>query len=135
MIKRISATLAVLIATGSFAHFALTDEGQWTPDQIQSLNLRRAGLRIPVRDIFNPGGPGIHEATVRLGGGTGEFVSPDGLIMTNHHVAFGAVARIATVENDYITDGYLATSRDEEIQARGIRRVCSRCMKTLPIVY
>lgn len=119
MIKRICVTLAALIATGSFAHFALTDEGQWTPDQIASLNLRRAGLRIPVKEIFNPGGPGIHEATVRLGGGTGEFVSPDGLIMTNHHVAFGAVAQIATVENDYITDGYLATSREQEIQARG----------------
>ncbi|MFC1628349.1 S46 family peptidase, partial [Gemmatimonadota bacterium] len=62
---------------------------------------------------------GIHESILLLGGGTGEFVSADGLIMTNHHVAFGAVARIATAENDYITDGYLAETRADEIQALG----------------
>ena len=119
MTKRLSAALVALFVIGTAAHFAFTDEGQWTPDQIGRLNLDRAGLRIPVRQIFNPGGPGLHEATLRLGGGTGEFVSPDGLIMTNHHVAFGAVARIATAERDYITDGYLARTRAEEIQARG----------------
>jgi len=119
MAKRISATLVALAAIGISTHLSFTDEGQWTPDQIERLNLRRAGLRIPVSQVFNPGGPGIHEATLRLGGGTGEFVSPDGLIMTNHHVAFGAVARIATAEHDYITDGYLARTQDEEIQARG----------------
>lgn len=119
MVKRLTTTILALAAIGAGAHFAFTDEGQWTPDQIGRLNLRRAGLRIPVEQIFNPGGPGIHEATLRLGGGTGEFVSPDGLIMTNHHVAFGAVASIATAEQDYITDGYLARTREEEIRARG----------------
>jgi len=101
------------------AGLALTDEGQWTPDSLEKLNLRRAGLRIPTARVFNPGGEGIHEAVLLLGGGTGEFVSADGLIMTNHHVAFGAVARISTAEQDYITDGYYARSPAEEIQARG----------------
>ncbi|MFO7767781.1 MAG: S46 family peptidase [bacterium] len=80
--------------------------------------MERAGLEIPVDEVFNPGG-GNHKAVLLLGGGTGEFVSPDGLIMTNHHVAFGAVARIATAEEDYITDGCYAAAREEEIPARG----------------
>jgi len=116
--RLLAVTTALLIVAGA-AHFAFTDEGQWTPDRIGQLNLRQAGLRIPVSSVFNPGGEGIHEAILLLGGGTGEFVSSDGLIMTNHHVAFGAVARIATAENDYITDGYLAGTRGEEIPARG----------------
>jgi len=58
-------------------------------------------------------------AVVHLGGGTGEFVSPDGLILTNHHVAFGALQRAATKEKDYIQDGFIAWSKQEEIQAKG----------------
>lgn len=119
MLKRTAKAVMVLLIISITAHIAITDEGQWTPDQIGKLNLRRAGLKIGVNQVFNPGGPGIHEATLLLGGGTGEFVSPDGLIMTNHHVAFGAVARIASAEQDYITDGYLARTREEEIRAQG----------------
>jgi hypothetical protein len=119
MLKRLTVVGAALLAVAAGAHFALTDEGQWTPDQIARLDLRRAGLRIPVNQVFNPGGAGIHEAVILLGGGTAEFVSPEGLIMTNHHVAFGAVARIATAEEDYITDGYLARTPAEEIRAQG----------------
>jgi len=119
MRKRLSPFVIATLLLGLTAGLALTDEGQWTPDMIGELNLRRAGLRIPTSQVFNPGGPGIHEAVLLLGGGTGEFVSSDGLIMTNHHVAFGAVASIATTENDYIADGYYAASQAEEIQARG----------------
>jgi len=119
MVKRSVSAIFALLFIAVASHYALTDEGQWTPDRIGQLNLRQAGLRIPVSQVFNPGEAGIHEAILLLGGGTGEFVSTDGLIMTNHHVAFGAVARIATAENDYITDGYLAETRTDEIQARG----------------
>jgi hypothetical protein len=119
MIKRVATSFLALLFVSAAVHFALTDEGQWTPDQIAQLNLRRAGLRIPVDQVFNPGGAGIHEAVILLGGGTAEFVSAEGLIMTNHHVAFGAVARIATEERDYITDGYYARTPEEEIPARG----------------
>lgn len=119
MVKRLGSAAISLLILATASHFAFTDEGQWTPDRIGRLNLRQAGLRIPVSRVFNPGGTGIHEAILLLGGGTGEFVSADGLIMTNHHVAFGAVARIATAENDFITDGYLAKTRSDEIQAHG----------------
>jgi hypothetical protein len=87
MLRRIGGLLASLLFVATAAHFAFTDEGQWTPDQIHLLGLNRAGLQIPVDQVFNPGGPGIHEAVILLGGGTAEFVSPNGLIMTNHHVA------------------------------------------------
>ncbi len=119
MRKQLTVLTAALLLAVSGAHFVLTDEGQWTPDMIHRLDLPAAGLQIPVEQVFNPGGPGIHEAVILLGGGTAEFVSADGLIMTNHHVAFGAVARIATAENDYITDGYYAETPAMEIPARG----------------
>jgi len=103
----------------SFSLNILTaDEGMYTPDTIKKLNLEKKGLKIPVEDIFNPPNPGLYEAVIKLGA-TAEFVSPDGLILTNHHVAFGSVARISTPEKDYITDGFLAKSKDEEIKAIG----------------
>ncbi|MDH7575119.1 MAG: S46 family peptidase [Candidatus Saccharicenans sp.] len=58
-------------------------------------------------------------AVVNLGGGTGEFVSSEGLILTNHHVAFGAIQRASSKENDYITNGFLAMTREQEIPAQG----------------
>jgi hypothetical protein len=55
-------------------------------------------------------------AIVSLGGGTSEFVSSQGLILTNHHVAFGAIQRASSEENDYIQNGFIAWTKEEEIQ-------------------
>jgi hypothetical protein len=95
------------------------DEGMWLPHQMSGLNLTAQGLKMNSDDLYRKDGTGLMSAIVNLGGGTGEFVSADGLILTNHHVAFGALQRASTKEEDYIKNGFLAVTRAEEIQAPG----------------
>ena len=103
----------------SMVGFAFADEGMWTMDQIDKLNLHKKGLKIPLEEVYNNDGTSLFNAIVNLGGGTSEFVSSNGLILTNHHVAYGAVQRASTQGTDYLTDGFLANSPEEEIQAPG----------------
>jgi hypothetical protein len=96
-------------------------EGMWLPHQLPESVMREMhdmGLELTKDEIYNASGTGIANAVVKLGA-TGSFVSEDGLILTNHHVAFGAVQRISTPEMNYIEDGFLAKSRDEEVPAYG----------------
>jgi len=94
------------------------DEGMWPISEIGKLDLRSKGLEISTNEIFNPDGLSLIHAVVQVGA-TGSFVSKDGLIITNHHVAYGAVQAASTEEKDYIKHGFLARDRSEEIQARG----------------
>ncbi|MBP1659965.1 MAG: dipeptidyl-peptidase 7, partial [Candidatus Aminicenantes bacterium] len=77
------------------------------------------GLQMDPGNLYRTDGTGLMSAVVNLGGGTGEFVSPEGLVLTNHHVAYGAIQRASSKENDYITNGFLAKTRAEEIPAQG----------------
>ncbi len=95
------------------------DEGMWMPHQMKDLDLKALGLKMNPDDLYKKDGTGLMSAIVNLGGGTGEFVSGEGLILTNHHVAFGAIQRAASKEHDYIEDGFLARTRAEEIRAQG----------------
>ena len=99
----------------------LAQEGMWLLNQIDQLNLDKKGLEISTSAIYNKDKPALYNAVVQIGGGTGSFVSPDGLIITNHHVAFGALQRASTAETDYLSNGFTAKSRIEEIQAPGYR--------------
>ncbi|OLE55430.1 MAG: hypothetical protein AUG51_02935 [Acidobacteria bacterium 13_1_20CM_3_53_8] len=99
---------------------AFGDEGLFLPDSIASLpmdRLAQRGLKIKASDIYNPAGGGLADAVVILPGGTGEFVSAEGLILTNHHIAFDALVAASTPQHDYGTDGYVAHSRAEEMKA------------------
>lgn len=109
----------LLVGILMFPLFVLADEGMWMPHQMRMLNLQELGLKMNPDDLYKKDGTGLMSAVVNLGGGTGEFVSPDGLILTNHHVAFGAIQRASSKEHDYITNGFLARSREEEIPAQG----------------
>jgi Peptidase S46 len=104
---------------------SLADEGMWLPDTIDKLplgQLKKRGLELKAEEIYSTTEPSLKDAIVRIsvggGGGTGSFVSADGLILTNHHVAFGAVTAASNTEKDYIGNGFLAKSRSEEIEAR-----------------
>ncbi|MBK7142594.1 MAG: S46 family peptidase [bacterium] len=102
---------------------ALADEGMWplySLDQLPLDTLKAYGLKLQPTDIYNPAGGGLADAVVQLGA-TGSFVSPDGLMLTNHHVAFGAVQEQSTIENNYLRDGFYAATREQEIPAIGYK--------------
>ena len=95
------------------------DEGMYPLSEIRNLDLQEAGLKISIDEVYNPDGVSIVDALVKIGGCTGSFVSDEGLIITNHHCSFGAVQRASTTENNYLENGFLAKSMDEEIPAKG----------------
>ncbi len=101
--------------------FITGDEGMWLLTQIKNLDLHQKGLKIDLAKIYDPSNPSIVNAIVQLGGGTAELVSPNGLLLTNHHVAFGAVqgASARLKETDLIASGFLAKTYEEEIEAPG----------------
>ncbi|MDP2884260.1 MAG: S46 family peptidase [Ignavibacteria bacterium] len=117
MIKRCFLLILSLLL---LLQLGLADEGMYPISEIHKLNLRVKGLRIDPKAIYNPNGIGLIDAIVQLSGCTGSFISSDGLILTNHHCAFGAVQAASTKENDFVTNGFLAQTRQDEIQARGI---------------
>ena len=110
----------------------LGDEGMFLPDTLTQLpltKLKQRGLRIPITDIYNPNGPSIKDAVVIVDGGTGEFVSPEGLLLTNHHVAFDALVSASDPSKDYAANGYLAKSHAEELPARGYNVTITQDLK------
>ncbi|MBN1561564.1 S46 family peptidase [candidate division KSB1 bacterium] len=105
--------LGLLIGFSLFA-----DDGMWMPHQIADLDLGEQGFECDPDMLFRSDGRGLMNAVVKLSGATGAFVSPDGLILTNHHVAYRAIQRASDAQHDYLKDGLVAT-RAEEIQALG----------------
>ncbi len=106
-----------------FSALALTaKEGMYRIDGVTPAigkDMQAMGFALDPASIWQTGKKSLAMAVVNLGGGTGSFVSPDGLIITNHHVAFGAVQSLSSPEHNYIRDGFLARSRSEEIPAPG----------------
>lgn len=126
MTDRFVRPAALVLAAVLFLGFnqlpALGDEGMFLPDTITQLpvkKLNQRGLKIPLTDIYNSNGVSIKDAVVVVGGGTGEFVSPEGLLLTNHHVAFDALVKASDQAKDYATNGYTARTRGEELPASG----------------
>jgi len=114
--------LSILFFLSLFPVSVLGDEGMFLPDTLNQLPLKKLqerGLKIPITDIYNPNGPSIKDAVVIVDGGTGEFLSPEGLMLTNHHVAFDALVSASDPAKDYSTNGYLAKNRSEELPAKG----------------
>jgi len=95
------------------------DEGMYPLSEIRNLDLQGAGLKISIDEVYNPDGVSLVDALVKLGGCTGSFVSSEGLIITNHHCSFGAVQKASTTENNYLENGFLANTMEEEIPAKG----------------
>lgn len=109
--------VAVLVSTSSFA--LAFDEGMFAPAQIAGLPLAKRGLKIKPNEIYNPGGGGLTDAVIRLSiGCTAEFVSPDGLILTNHHCGFDALVKASTPDKDLVETGFKTESRAGEISAK-----------------
>lgn len=104
--------------------FARADEGMWMLTDLQKQNevaMTELGLLIPVNQIYNPDGIALKDAVVHFGGGcTGEVISAEGLVLTNHHCGYGSIQQHSTVEHDYLTDGFWAMNRKEELPCKGL---------------
>ena len=112
-------TFAIMFSSVPAA-FAVPDEGMFTPDQISRLPLKQKGLKISPTQLYNPNGVDISDAVVRLSiGCTAEFVSPNGLILTNHHCGFDALVSASTPQTDYVENGFKANSQLDELPAKG----------------
>ncbi len=106
---------------------ARAGEGMWTMDKLGRCPFdqwQAKGLALGPDEIYNATGTDLSDAVVQIGGGTGSFVSPNGLMLTNHHVAFGALQRQSSVKTNYIAEGFLARSTAEEIPALGYEVRC-----------
>ena len=99
------------------------DEGMWIPMLLQrnEAAMQKAGMRITAQDIYDINQASLKDAIVLFGGGcTGEFVSNEGLLLTNHHCGYSYIVRHSTVEHDYLTGGFWAMSRDQELPCPGL---------------
>lgn len=91
-------------------------------NQLNIKGMKDAGLRLDAEDIYNINHSSLKDAIVIFGGGcTGEVVSPDGLLLTNHHCGYGMIQTLSSVEHNYLKDGFWARNREEEIPAPGLR--------------
>jgi len=119
MRKLILATICALFyCTLSFAQ-----GGMWVPSMIEERikDMKSKGSELSAKDIYNIEGISYKDAVVIFGGGcTGEMVSPEGLMLTNHHCGFSELQKHSSVENDYLKDGFWAKSRKEELPNPGL---------------
>ena len=103
---------------------AVADEGMWLLPLLKQQKfpeMQALGLKLQDYDIYSPDSASLKDAVVIFGGGcTGEIVSPDGLLLTNHHCGYGQIQQHSTLEHDYLTDGFWATTRDQELPNPGL---------------
>jgi hypothetical protein len=113
------------------------EEGMWIPMLLEKYNMgkmQEAGLRLSAEDIYSINQDCLKDALVIFGRGcTGEMVSEDGLLLTNHHCGYGAIQRHSSVESDYLTDGFWAMSREEELPNEGLTVTYLRYMKDVSV--
>ncbi len=111
--------LAIFLTSSSFA-----DEGMWIPSLLgqQKLDdMMKKGLKLSAEDIYSINQSSLKDAIVMFGRGcTGAIVSEEGLLLTNHHCGFGSIQKHSAIEHDYLTDGFWAMSREEELPNPGL---------------
>ncbi len=107
-----------------FSLTAIADEGMWLPQLLQIMNedeMQTHGLQLTAEDLYSVNSSSLKDAIVSLGGFcTAEMISSEGLMLTNHHCAFGSIQEHSSVKNDYLKDGFWAMSRDQELKNEGL---------------
>lgn len=120
MIKRRILLIVLLFSTV----FSSADEGMWLPQLLQQMNaaeMRLKGLQIPIEEIYSANKNSLKDAVVLFGGGcTGEIISAQGLMLTNHHCGFGQIQEQSTLEHNYLRDGFWAMTMKEELPCPGL---------------
>ena len=102
---------------------AMADEGMWLPALIGQRigDMQAKGFRLTAEDVYSVNQASLKDAVVLFGGGcTGELVSNEGLLLTNHHCGYSYIQRHSSVEHDYLKDGFWAMNRGEELPNKGL---------------
>ncbi len=104
---------------------AVGDEGMWIPLLIEKLNIQdmqEKGFKLTAEDIYSVNQASMKDAVMIFGGGcTAELISGEGLLITNHHCGYRSIQKHSTVEHDYLTNGFWAMSREEELPNPGLK--------------
>ena len=127
MKKLLLTTITILL----FGTISRADEGMWIPALLQrnEAEMQAMGMKITADDIYSINHSSMKDAVVLFGGGcTGEIVSDQGLLLTNHHCGYGWIQRHSTVEHDYLTDGFWAMTPEEELACPGLTAVMLKNM-------
>jgi len=110
--------LSLLLAWGVYFS-AAAKEGMWIPTLLQKYNIeemQQMGFKLTADDIYSVNHASMKDAVVIFGSGcTGEVISPDGLLITNHHCGYSSIQKHSSVEHDYLTNGFWAMNREEEL--------------------
>ena len=121
-VKKIFALfLAMSLALPTTLH---AGEGMWIPLLMKKLNykdMKKAGLKLSAKDLYDVNHGSLKDAIVSFGGFcTGEIISSEGLILTNHHCGYDAIQKHSTLEHNYLADGFWAMTRAEELSNPGL---------------
>ena len=114
-----------------FSGMLRADEGMWIPALLQKneAEMQAMGMKITADDIYSINHSSMKDAVVLFGGGcTGEIVSDQGLLLTNHHCGFDWIQKHSTIEHDYLTEGFWAMTMDEELPCPGLKAKMLRNM-------
>ena len=116
--------LTVLMAFAAFIGKAKADEGMWLLPLIEKMNgkaMQEVGCELTPKQIYDINHTSLKDAIVQFGGGcTGEIISANGLLVTNHHCGYGNIQKLSSVEHDYLKDGYWAMNNSEELPCEGL---------------
>ena len=116
-------TLIALLAAAALLPSARADEGMWLPMLISQRieHMHDKGFTLDAEDIYSINQASLKDAVVLFGGGcTGEVVSPEGLLFTNHHCGYSQIQKHSSVEHDYLKDGFWALERSDELPNPGL---------------
>ena len=116
--------LSIITALTAFVSTMKADEGMWLLPLLEKMNgkaLTEAGCELTPKQIYDINNTSLKDAIVQFGGGcTGEIISKDGLLVTNHHCGYGSIQKLSSVEHDYLKNGYWAMNRSEELPCEGL---------------
>ncbi len=116
-------SIALILLVG-FAPKIKADEGMWILPLIQKLNMetmQKMGLKLTAEEIYSVNSSSMKDAIVIFGGGcTGEMISDEGLLLTNHHCGYGQIQELSSLENNYLDNGFWAATKEEELPAPGL---------------
>lgn len=124
-------TLLTLTTILCLSTIVRADEGMWIPALLQrnEADMQAMGMKITADDIYSINHSSMKDAVVLFGGGcTGEIVSEQGLLLTNHHCGYGWIQKHSTVEHDYLTDGFWAMTPEEELACLGLTAIMLKNM-------